>query len=426
VAWNDWRSDEVKAHQRHADYAYRMAVDSPAAKEIRLFGLGGYFRERMLSDRRKVDAARERMDIRTLRVQGALGVSAAVVSGAALVWAVWQAHLGRLSVGDVTMLVAAVAAVQGALGDFATKAAFTHEVVLMFQHLLYVLKAEPDLPVAAEPRPAGPLAEGVELRGVWFRYAEDQDWVLRGVDLTIPAGSATALVGLNGAGKSTLIKLLCRFYDPCRGQILWDGTDIRDMDPQDLRERMGAVFQDYMEYDLTAQENIGLGDLSAMDDIAKVQGAAVRAGVHDKLSSLPRGYGTLLSRVFFSETEKDNPDTGVVVSGGQWQRIAIARALLRDDRDFLILDEPSSGLDPEAEHEIHQALAAHRTGRTSLLITHRLGAVREADRIAVLQDGRITELGSHDELMTRSGVYAGLFRTQAANYGSATPEALAV
>jgi ATP-binding cassette, subfamily B, bacterial len=224
------------------------------------------------------------------------------------------------------------------------------------------------------------------------------------------------LVGLNGAGKTTLVKLLCRMYDPTRGQILWDGVDLRDVPPEALRERISAVFQQHMDYDLTAAENIGLGDLPALDDRARLEEAASRAGVGDKLAALPRGYDTLLTRMFYSEADKDDPGTGVVLSGGQWQRLALARAFVRDGRDLMILDEPSSGLDPQAEHEIHNRMREYRTGRTSLLISHRLNAVRDADLIVVLDGGRIVETGEHEPLLASGGHYARLFRLQAAGY----------
>jgi ATP-binding cassette subfamily B protein len=212
-----------------------------------------------------------------------------------------------------------------------------------------------------------------------------------------------------------LVKLLCRFYDPTRGAILWDGVDLRDIPVADLRRRMATVFQDFMAYDLTAAENIAVGDLTALDDPARVADAARRAGCDATLTALPAGYATMLSRTFDPMYGED-PTSGVLLSGGQWQRVAIARALLRDDADLLVLDEPSSGLDAEAEHEIHQRLGEHRRGRTSLLISHRLSTVRDAGTIAVLDGGTIVERGSHAALMAEGGLYARLFSLQASGY----------
>ncbi|MBA2813237.1 ABC transporter ATP-binding protein [Streptomyces sp. KM273126] len=409
--------------QRRELFYSTLLTNLRAAKEIRLFGVGGFLRERMLADRRTADAAKQRMDRQELLVQASLALLSAVVAGFGLLWAVESARSGRISIGDVTVLVAALPAVQAALGSLAIDLARGHQAVLMFRHFTAVIEAPPDLPVPARPRPVPPLRHGVEFRDVWFRYGAGHPWVLRGVDLVIPAGRAVGLVGLNGAGKSTLVKLLCRFYDPDRGQILWDGVDLRELSPRELRRRIGVTFQDFMEYDLTARENIALGDLTALQDAVRVQNAARLAEVHDQLASLPHGYDTLLSRVFFSERDKEDADTGLVLSGGQWQRLALARSLVRSDADLLILDEPSSGLDPEAEHAVHQRLRRHRASRAGLLISHRLSTLRDADVIAVLQNGRITETGPHQDLVHRGGAYARLFRLQASGYQPADQSA---
>ncbi|MFE3456597.1 ABC transporter ATP-binding protein [Nocardiopsis aegyptia] len=398
-----------------------------AAKEIRLFGAGPYLRGRMADDRRESNAQNRRMDQRGLSAQTLLGVLSAVVAGGGLVWAVLAAVDGRLTVGDLTLFVAAVAGVQGALTQLVQDITFAHNQLLMFDHYLKVVGTGPDLAVAARPRPVPALRKGIEFRGVWFRYSPEHPWVLRDVNLVIPHGGSLGLVGRNGAGKSTFVKLLCRMYDPERGAVLWDGVDLRDMDPAELRRRIGAVFQDYMEYDLTAAENIGLGDVDVLTGDAPgsdsdggrglVRAAAEHAGADPIVENLPRGYDTLLTRMFFDVSDdEDDTQLGVPLSGGQWQRLALARAYLRGQRDLLILDEPSSGLDAEAEHEIHTGLRAHRRGRTSLLISHRLGTVREAERIAVLDEGAVVETGTHDELLAEDGVYAHLYRIQARGY----------
>jgi ATP-binding cassette, subfamily B, bacterial len=393
-----------------------LLTNVQAAKEIRLFGSGGFLRGRMMAERRTADAQKRQMDLRDLVTQGGLGLLSAAVGGAGLMWAITNAYHGVITAGDVTMLVAAIAGVQGALASLTMSLAGAHQQLLLFEHFLAVIDAGPDLPAAANPVPAPALERGIELRDVWFRYSDEHSWVLSGVNLFLPAGQAIALVGRNGAGKSTLVKLLCRLYDPTKGAILWDGVDLRDMDVAELRHRIGAVFQDFMHYDLTAAENIALGDVGTLDDRGRITAAARLAGVHEMLEALPSGYDTMLSRTFMSEADKDDPETGVVLSGGQWQRLALARAFLRDKRDLLILDEPSSGLDAVAEHEVHTRLREHRAGRTSVLISHRLGAVRGADQIVVLDDGGISEHGTHDELIAASGLYAELFRLQAAGY----------
>jgi ATP-binding cassette subfamily B protein len=396
-----------------------------AVKEIRLFGTGSVLRHRMLAERRAADAALRRVDVRELRTQALLMLLSAAVAGGGLFWAVSAAWSGRLTVGDVSMFVVSVAGVQAALSNVVTRLAFTHEHLLLFRHHLDVVDAETDLPVDAAPPPVRPLTTGIELRDVWFRYSDDHPWALRGVNLTVPRGSTLALVGRNGAGKSTLVKLLCRFYDPTRGQILWDGLDIRRLDPDELRRRMGAVFQDFACYELSAADNVGLGDASAVGDAVRIEAAARTAGAHDLVASLPRAYATQLTRLFLGDGDSDGSVTGIELSGGQWQRIALARAMVRDDCDVLICDEPNSGLDAEAEYEVHQMLRRHRAGRTSVLVSHRLSALRDADRIVVLDGGRVVEDGGHDELVRSGGTYARLFERQATGYRDAEPVAAA-
>lgn len=321
------------------------------------------------------------------------------------------------------LLVAAIAAVQGGISTLVNTMMSTHQDLSMFDHYLAVVDTPPDLPVRVSATPALPLRRGIQIEDVWFRYAPEHPWILRGVSFTIDHGHAVGLVGRNGAGKSTLVKLLCRMYDPERGAIRWDGVDLRDLEPAEIRGRIGAVFQDYMAYDLTVAENIGLGDLARQEDRGAIEQAAGKAGIHEELAGLPRGYDTMLTRMFFTGSEVEEsqsgeaePGAGVVLSGGQWQRLALARALLRDQRDLLILDEPSSGLDAEAEYEIHHTLRGYRRGRTSLLISHRLGAIRDADKLVVLDQGTVAEQGTHTELVAAGGVYAGLFRLQASGY----------
>ncbi|NIK61076.1 ATP-binding cassette domain-containing protein [Kribbella shirazensis] len=394
---------------------YQMLLsDERASQEIRLFGSGDFLRGRMMRTMSGIHSARRAVDRRELVVQSGLELFAAVVAGTGLIWAILAAGRGELTAGDIALFMAAVAGVQIAVAGIMSLLAQTHEQLMIFDHYTAVLGAPPEMPVAEHPVATPELRRGIMFEDVWFRYGDDLPWVLRGVTVTVPYGMAVGLVGKNGAGKSTVVKLLCRMYDPTKGRITWDGVDLRDLDPARLRDRIGAVFQDFMSYDLTAEENIALGDLTALKDPDRITAAAVQADVHDVVEHLPNGYRTMLSRMFAEDDGSDG--TGVVLSGGQWQRLALARAFLRADADLLILDEPSAGLDPEAEAELHARISTLREGSTSVLISHRLGTLRDADLIVVLDNGTVTETGTHTTLLATDGTYAHLFTTQAKGY----------
>jgi ATP-binding cassette, subfamily B, bacterial len=407
---------QMSPNVRRQMFYARLLTDRAAAKEIRLFGLGDFLRGRMLTEVHSIQRRERALDLRLFRTEGLLSVLSSAISAIGLVWVIWQVANGRLPIGDVAMLTAAIIAVQMAVSGGVSALAQLAQATLLFGHYGDLVSMSPDVPVAAEPRPVSPLERGIVLQDVWFRYDEAHPWVLRGLNMTIPSGATTAVVGVNGAGKSTLVKLLCRFYDPARGSISWDGVDIRDVDPAELRLRIGTVFQDYMSYDLTAAENIGMGDLALLDNRDRIRDAAELADVQEAVSRLPRGYDTLLSRMFFGAADQEDPETGVILSGGQWQRLALARAFMRADRDLLILDEPSSGLDAQAEASVHDRMRSFRAGRTSLLISHRLSTVRDASVIYVVADGQVAEHGTHEDLMAARGDYHRLFTLQASGY----------
>ncbi|WP_245602012.1 ABC transporter ATP-binding protein [Hamadaea tsunoensis] len=387
-----------------------LLTDVRAARESRIFGLGDLFRDRMLGALRQAYAVELRAGRQAALVQSGLALASAAVLAAGTVVALRGVLRGELGIGDLTLFLGALASLQGGLSAVLAQLGEVGATVRLFGH--YARLVGTDASLVDGGRPAPPLRLGLTFEDVWFRYRPDGPWVLRGVTLTIPARSLVGLVGVNGAGKSTLVKLACRFYDPERGRILWDGEDVRDLSAASLRRRIGAVFQDFMAYDLTAAENIGVGEPTRLHDTDAIRGAARTARIDETLAALPRGYATMLSRIFAGEDGEE----GAALSGGQWQRVALARSLLRDDADLLILDEPTAALDPQAAHELTRALRQARTGRAGLLISHRLSALRDAGLIVVLDGGVVAEIGDHDTLMAAGGAYARLFSLQAADY----------
>jgi ATP-binding cassette subfamily B protein len=377
------------------------------SKEIRSFGLHRHF------GRRQAQLGEEHYErmVRLYRLYDRYVLFTSLVAGAALAAAYafvsWQGIRGLLTPGALTAVIAAFAAITQQLN------LITSSLVSLDQHATFLddyfsfLEIEPLLPVAPEPTPLpATLDDGIRFEGVRFQYPGGTEEALSGLDLHVRPGELVALVGDNGAGKTSLVKLLLRFYDPSAGRVLLGGVDLRDADRAELRSRIGVLFQDYATYELTARENVILGRSDASHSDGRVRGALESARAASVVDRLPAGIDSKVGRLF---------EGGHDLSGGEWQRLALARLLYRD-ADVWVLDEPTSSLDPEAEAAIFAELRAQLGGRMGLVISHRFSTVRIADRIAVIGDGRVQELGTHHELLALGGRYAELFELQAAGY----------
>ena len=392
---------------RLLNYLEILLTSSDTVKEIKLFGLGKPLLERYqtlftqfyLEDR----AIAER---RTIAGAGWSMLSNLVYYGS-YAWIVLRTITSFITLGDMTMFLAIFRQSQSSIRSLLDSFSRLYESNLFLDNLMTYLRLQPLLasPVNGLTAPAH-IHQGIEFRHVSFCYPGSDTYVLRDLNLRIEPGERLALVGLNGAGKTTLIKLLTRLYDPTDGQVLLDGVDLRDYDLTSLRQRFGIIFQDYVRYQFTVRENIGFGQIDALDDLARIQDAADRGGASPIIESMPEGYDTKLGRRW---------DKGQELSGGQWQKIALARAFMRK-AEVLVLDEPTSALDAEAEYEVFRRFGELVEGRMAVLISHRFSTVRMADRIAVLSAGKILELGSHAELIQLDGTYARLFNLQAEGY----------
>ena len=393
---------------RRLDTYFDAVLAAPPAKDVRLFDLGGFFvgRYGIVFGRLMGDLWRLRRRL-LWRMVPAQALAGSVAAGVSL-YAVRRALDGTLGLGDLVLYGGALLQLEGALTVAGFHAGFVATYLGWLPSLFTVLDAPPDLPVPPPERARSvprPLRHGLVLEGVSFRYPGATSWALRDLSLHLRPGERLALVGRNGAGKTTLVKLLARLYDPTEGRVLLDGADLRDYDLDDLRRQIGVVFQDFVRYDLTAGENVGLGDPAHLHDVDRVRVAAERGGAAPLLAALPRGAGTVLGARF----------GGVEVSGGQWQTLALSRAFMRDAQ-LLILDEPTATLDVRAEHDVYRRFADLTRGTATVLVSHRFSTVRMADRIAYLEDGRVTEQGTHAALLAQGGGYARLYALQAERY----------
>ncbi|MGR4881924.1 ABC transporter ATP-binding protein [Streptomyces sp. LARHCF249] len=392
--------------RRRLGYLEHLLTNDQTYKETRLFGLVPLLLGRA---RALVDGFYEtdrRIEDRQALYSGLFGLLSAGTTAAAIVLSVRLA-LDSGQVGALAGNVAGIALVQASVRQLCTSGVQLYENSLFLGHLFSFLDMEeqPSADRHGLPLPSV-LRRGIEFQNVSFRYPGDERAVLDGVSFTVPAGSCVALVGRNGAGKSTLLKLLTRFYEPTGGSILLDGRPLTDYSLSELRENIGMIFQDYQQYEAPVRENIGFGEVSALDEDHLLWEAAATAGARGFLAGLPRGLDAQLGRWF---------PGGHQLSGGQWQKVALARAVVRR-APIMILDEPTAAIDAAAEAEVFDVLRSVRNRATSLLVAHRFSAVRTADHIVVLDGGRVLEEGSHEQLMDADGLYASLFDLQAAGY----------
>lgn len=393
---------------RRAAYLEELLQQDQHAKEIRLYGLAAKLLQQVRGHLGRVVSARLAVIRRkawALAVADALSV---LVQYGALAFVVVQVAAGHATLGDLTLLIAALAGVRAGLTQALAGLGDLLENSLFFQDLHNFLALEPSLVAPSRPKaPPTRPRRGLALEGLRFSYPGASVPVFEGLDLELRAGEATALVGVNGAGKTTLVKLLARLYDPQEGRVALDGIDIREFDPAAYRSGMAVLLQDFERYRLSARENVTLGRADLPGEEGRLLRAAEESGVEDLIQGLPEGWETLLGRQWHIR--------GQDLSGGQWQRIALARALYRD-APILLLDEPTAALDAEAEAEIFLRYRELMRGKLSLLISHRFNTVRFADRIVVLEGGRLMEDGSHEQLMRQGGRYASMFTAQAEAY----------
>jgi ATP-binding cassette subfamily B protein len=393
--------------KRQMDYLRQVAGSREGAKEVKLFGLSGFFTDRFQTLANQIYVEDVKLSRSKLIVGGLLGIIGTLGYYGAYIYVIWRTIQGGYDIGQFTFLTTAIQQASSNLQQVFSTASGIADQALFLTDLVAFFDMKPTVVSKPDGVPAPrPIQIGFEFRNVSFTYPDTSRTVLKNFSFTLRPGERVALIGENGQGKTTIVKLITRLYDPTEGQILLDGKDLRDYVLEDLHREIGVIFQDFMRYELTALENIGVGRIDHTNQQDEIELAAHKSLADTVVNKFEKGYEQLLGRRF---------EGGVELSGGEWQKIALARAYLRDAQ-LLILDEPTAALDARSELEVFERFAELTQGKMALLISHRFSTVRMADRIVVLSDGRLIEEGNHESLIDAGGLYAEMFEMQAASY----------
>ena len=393
--------------RRQLDYLRQVGGSKEAAKELKLFGLSKFLTQRFTKLSDGIYEENVALSRRKLIAGAFLSVIAFMGYYSAYVFVIWRTITGVYSIGLWYLLSGAILQASNNLQQIFSTVSGIADQALFLTDLLAFFGMQPTIQSKPDALPAPrPIVRGFEFRNVSFRYPGSSRLVLNGLNFHLHPAERVALIGENGEGKTTIVKLITRLYDPTEGQVLLDGVDLKEYRLEDLYREIGVIFQDFMRYEMTARENIAVGRIEEIDDLKLLETAARKSLADAVIGKLSGGYDQMLGRRF---------DGGVDLSGGEWQKVALARAYLRDAQ-LLVLDEPTAALDARSEFEVFQRFAELTAGKMALFISHRFSTVRMADRIVVLEKGRIAEEGSHEQLARLGGRYKEMFELQAASY----------
>ncbi len=400
----NFRQTPVK---RELDYLRQVGGSKEAAKELKLFGLSRFLTDRFTSLSNKIFDENIALFRRRLTAVSLLSMLSTAGYYGAYAWAIWQTVLRVFSPGTLVFLANSIMNASNNISQMFSTLSSIADQALFLTDLLAFFEMRPTVTSKPNALPAPrPIVQGFEFRDVSFVYPGTERRVLDHLNFRLEPGERIALIGQNGQGKTTIVKLITRLYDPTSGRVLLDGVDLREYDIDDLCREIGVIFQDFMRYEMTAQENIAVGRIEYLNDMDRIRDAAEKSLADGVIQRLPKKYKQMLGRRF---------EGGVDLSGGEWQKLALARAYLREAQ-VLILDEPTAALDARAEYEVFERFNELTVSKMALFISHRFSTVRMAERIIVLENGRISEEGSHDRLVARGGTYAEMFELQASSY----------